>query len=458
MKVYFLGIGGIGMSAIALYFHRNGDKVAGYDRTPGPVTESLGKEGIQVHFEDRPDLLEEFTGHDTADTLVIYTPAVPESLNELEHARKNGYRIIKRSRALGEIASGKRCLAVAGTHGKTGTSTLLAHLMTEAGNGCSAFLGGISKNYGSNLLTCRNDIIVAEADEFDRSFLQLFPETAVITSTDADHLDIYGNLASIRRSFSDFASQTSGNLIIRKGIAIDLSAAKAKAWTYGVLEEDGECDFHAYGIRREHDGEFSFSMNLNGTVLEGCRLGIPGKINIENAVAASAAAVLSGADPEKLPAALASFRGVKRRFDVRYRGKCIYIDDYAHHPTELAATIESIKEIYPDRKLTGIFQPHLFTRTRDFADGFAESLSMMDRIILLDIYPARELPIEGISSEMLAEKIHSLSGKTATVVDRNDLLDTVRRESPELLVTFGAGDIDRFAEPLSSMLKEMENV
>lgn len=458
-KIYFLGIGGIGMSAIAKYYNHEGMKVAGYDRTPSKITDMLANEGIDIHFEDSPALFDSFTGGDTENTLVIYTPAIPATLGEINHIREKGYRMVKRSRALGEITSGKKCYAVAGTHGKTGTSTLLAHIFTDSGTGCSAFLGGLSKNYGSNLLLYKNDIIVAEADEFDRSFLQLHPDTAVITATDADHLDIYGDLGTIRQAFSEFASQVTGTLILKSGITLDTTNVKARIMRYGIAGNNGETlpEFFADNIRPAEDGEFTFDLHLNGEKVTGCILGIPGRVNIENAVAASAAAYTAGIPADKIAAALASFKGVERRFDVRHKGRFTYIDDYAHHPEELRATIKSIRGIYPEKTLTGIFQPHLYTRTRDFADGFAEVLSLLDHILLLDIYPARELPIEGVTSGMIAEKIHAASGKTAIILKKEDIIPYLKEKSPELLVTFGAGDIDRLVPAITALYEEMEN-
>ena len=364
------------MSAIARYYNRKGFKVSGYDKTPSPLTAALESEGIDVHYEDNTD----FIPKDVEGTLVVYTPAIPKDMGELVYVQKNGYKVIKRSRMLGEISRGQRCMAVAGTHGKTTTSTLVSHIFMSSGEGCSAFLGGISKNYDSNLLISDNDVVVAEADEFDRSFLQLYPEIAVITSMDADHLDIYGDEAQIREAFKEFASQVSGTVIAKHGLDItqDDTEAEIKTYSYG----NPEADFYA-----ESTGEGHFNLHYPGGVIEDCVVGIPGWVNIENATGAAAIGLTYGLDPQKIKEALASFSGVKRRFDLQVRKPgCIYIDDYAHHPEEISAALSSIRNTYPGMKLTVAFQPHLYTRTRDFAPEFAQALSKADKLILLDIY------------------------------------------------------------------------
>ena len=439
--IYFIGIGGIGMSAIARYYNAKGYAVSGYDKTPSPLTEALESEGIGVHYEDNIDFIPKCT----EETLVVYTPAIPADLKELQYVMNNGYRVIKRSRMLGEIAAGQRCMAVAGTHGKTTTSTLTSHIFTAAGDGCSAFLGGISKNYNSNLLISSNDIIVAEADEFDRSFLQLFPDTAVITSMDADHLDIYGDEEHIREAFKAFASQVSGTVIAKYGLDITSNDTKAEIKTYAYGNE--KADF--YAIPTSEDGHFD--LHYPGGVIRDCVVGIPGWVNIENAVAASAIALTQGLDPERIRTALESFSGVKRRFDLQVRKPgCVYIDDYAHHPEEIAAALSSIRNAYPDMKLTAVFQPHLYTRTRDFADEFAAALSKVDKLILLEIYPAREEPIPGVTSEIIFKDV---TAPEKVLLLRNEFMDYIKNEDIELLVTLGAGDIDRFTEPLRQMLE-----
>ncbi|MBQ7899321.1 MAG: UDP-N-acetylmuramate--L-alanine ligase [Bacteroidales bacterium] len=443
-NIYFIGIGGIGMSAIARYYNVKGYAVSGYDKTPSPLTHALEDEGIGVHYTD--DI--SFIPKDKEETLVVYTPAVPKNMGELVYVQENGYRVIKRSRMLGEIAAGQRCLAVAGTHGKTTTSTLVSHLFTDCGEGCSAFLGGISKNYDSNLLTHSNDVIVAEADEFDRSFLQLFPEIAVITSMDADHLDIYGDEAHIVEAFKAFASQVSGSVIIKHGLDITPQDTKAKIYTYAY--DNPDADFHAEPLENGH-----FNLHYPGGVIEDCVVGIPGWVNIENGVGASAIALTYGLDPQKIRKALASFSGVKRRFDMQVdMDGLVYIDDYAHHPNEIAAAISSIKGRYPEYRYTAIFQPHLYTRTRDFADEFAEALSLADRVILLDIYPAREEPIPGVTSEII---FRGITAPEKVLIKKEELLEYLQGqplEARELFITLGAGDIDRLVGPIGKLLTD----
>lgn len=438
--IYFIGIGGIGMSAIARYYNTKGFKVSGYDKTPSPLTEALEAEGIEVHYEDNID----FVPKNVEETLVVYTPAIPKDMGELVYVQENGYRVIKRSRMLGEITKGQRCMAVAGTHGKTTTSTLTSHLFTASGAGCSAFLGGISKNYNSNLLISSNDVVVAEADEFDRSFLQLFPEVAVITSMDADHLDIYGDEAHIREAFKAFAGQVSGTLIAKHGLDITPEDTKAKILTYSF--GNSEADFYAEAL--EEAGHFN--LHYPGGVIEDCVVGIPGWVNIENGVAASAIALTYGIDPQEIKKALASFSGVKRRFDLQVKNeKHIYIDDYAHHPEEISAALSSIKKAYPTMKLTAAFQPHLYTRTRDFAEEFAQALSAVDKLILLEIYPAREEPIPGVTSEIIYKDV---TAPEKVLLRRDEFMEYMENEEVELFVTLGAGDIDRFVEPIAKML------
>lgn len=448
-NIYFIGIGGIGMSAIARYYNAKGFKVSGYDKTPSPLTHALESEGIDVHYEDNISYIPE----DADSTLVVYTPAIPKDMGELTYVQEHGYRVIKRSRMLGEIAEGQRCMAVAGTHGKTTTSTLLSHIFTATGEGCSAFLGGISKNYGSNLLIHQNDVVVAEADEFDRSFLQLFPEIAVITSMDADHLDIYGDEAHIHEAFKAFASQVSRTVIVRKGLDITPDDTKAEILTYSY--DDPEADFHAVITEGDGNGRSHFDLHYRGGVIRDCMVGIPGWVNIENAVAASAIALTYGLDPEKIRHALRTFAGVRRRFDIQLETpECIYIDDYAHHPREIAASLTSIRGNYPGYRLTAIFQPHLYTRTRDFAEGFAEALSNADRVILLDIYPAREEPIPGVTSEIIFKDITTPDKVLLKKEQLMEHLAGIGIGEKEVFMTVGAGDIDRFVGPVTEMLKE----
>lgn len=443
-NIYFIGIGGIGMSAIARYYNIKGYKVSGYDKTESELTRALESEGIDIHYEDNTD----FVPKNRENTLVIYTPAIPHNMGELVYVQDNGYTVIKRSRMLGEISEGQRCLAVAGTHGKTSTSTLLAHIFTESGEGCSAFLGGISKNYNSNLLVSDNNTIVAEADEFDRSFLQLHPEIAVITAMDADHLDIYSDIAHVHEAFKAFASQVSGSLIIKKGL--DISSEDSSATILSYAYNDPEADFHADNIMTDECGYFTFDIvHPHGTVRD-CRVGVPGRVNVENAVAASAIALVYGIGEDKIRHALATFMGVRRRFDIHVnRPGCAYIDDYAHHPNEISAAITSIRDIFPGRRLTAVFQPHLYTRTRDFAEEFAASLGKVDRLILLDIYPAREEPIPGVTSEIIFDKVPI---RNKRLIKKEELMEVLENEDIDVLITFGAGNIDRYIGAISEML------
>ena len=428
------------MSAIARYYHAKGFKVSGYDKTPSPLTAALESEGIEVHYEDNTD----YVPKNVEETLVVYTPAIPKDMGELVYVQENGYRVIKRSRTLGELTRGQRCMGVAGTHGKTTTSTLLSHIFTATGEGCSAFLGGISKNYDTNLLINANDVVVVEADEFDRSFLQLYPEVAVITSMDADHLDIYGDEAHIREAFKAFASQVSGTVIAKYGLDITPEDTKAdiKTYSYG----NAQADFYAEPLEDGH-----FNLHYPGGVIEDCVVGIPGWVNIENATGAAAIGLTYGLDPQKIKEALASFAGVKRRFDLQVKKPgCVYIDDYAHHPEEISAALSSIRNSNPGMKLTAVFQPHLFTRTKDFAPEFAEALSKADKLILLDIYPAREEPIPGVTSEIIFKDV---TCPEKVLIKRAELMDYLKNEEVELLVTLGAGDIDRFVGEIAQMLE-----
>ena len=444
--IYFIGIGGIGMSAIARYYKRKGYAVAGYDRTPSDLTRELEAEGIAVHYEDRPDLIPQ----DTESTLVVYTPAIPATLEELRFVQARGYRVIKRSRMLGEIAQGQRCLAVAGTHGKTTTSTLVAHILTESGAGCSAFLGGISKNYDTNMLVSDTPTVVAEADEYDRSFLQLHPAIAAITAMDADHLDIYGDLAHVQEAFRCFASQVSEVLILKYGLPVSASGTPARILSYSF--DDPRADFHAENLRLGPLGHFTYDLVHPEGVLKDIFVGTLGWVNVENSVAAAAICLCDGIAPEAIRHAIGTSQGAKRRLDVHVNTPTLtYIDDYAHHPQELATAISSIRSIFPGRRITGIFQPHLFTRTRDFAAGFAEALSGLDKLILLGIYPAREEPIPGVTSEII---FRDVTAPEKVLIDKSELMPLLEKEPLDVLVTFGAGDIDRFIEPITELLKE----
>ena len=433
------------MSAIARYFKRKGFEVSGYDRTPSALTEALQEEGISVHFEDDP----EFVPKDAAETLVIYTPAVPAENAEMKYVRENGYRVVKRSLSLGEITAGQKCLAVAGTHGKTTTSTMVAHILTESGDGCSAFLGGISKNYGTNLLVSPVPTVVAEADEFDRSFLQLHPAVAVITAMDADHLDIYGDLAHVQEAFRTFASQVTGVLVKKLGLPVTENDTKAKIHTYHY--DDPAADFHAENIRRGELGHYTFDLVYPRGIIRDITPGVPGWIYIENSIAAAAVCLVHGTDPEAVKRAIGTFRGVQRRMDVHFNSpELTYIDDYAHHPQELATTISSIRGMFPGRKITAVFQPHLYSRTQDLAKDFAQALSAVDRLILLDIYPAREEPIPGVTSELIFKDV---TAPEKLLIKKEELMDTLSKETLDVLVTFGAGNIDRFVGPITEMLE-----
>ncbi len=445
-NVYFIGIGGIGMSALARYYKFKGFEVAGYDRTPSELTAQLEKEGISVHYEDRPDLIPV----DKDNTLVVYTPAVPSDLGEMRKVTEEGYAVLKRSRTLGEITRGQRCIAVSGTHGKTTTSTLIAHILTETGEGCSAFLGGISRNYGTNLLMSKNETVVAEADEFDRSFLQLFPEIAIVTAVDADHLDIYGDYAHVVEAFKTFVSQVSGTVIAKKGTPISAEDTKARLLSYHYT--DTEADFCALNPKADGLGLFHYDLKWPGGIIKDIKVGAPGWVNAENSVAAAAACLVYGLEPEAVKAAIGTFEGVKRRLELHVNSPSLsYIDDYAHHPKELKSAISSIRDIFPGRKLTGIFQPHLFTRTRDFAEEFADALSGVDKLILLDIYPAREEPIPGVTSEIIFKDV---TAPEKVLIKKEELMDYLSEEPLDVLATFGAGNIDRFVEPITKMLKE----
>ena len=445
-NAYFIGIGGIGMSAIARYFKFKGLNVAGYDKTESELTDTLQKEGIDVHYVDNVD----FIPKDIDNTLVVYTPAIPHDLKELNYVMDNGYNVFKRSKVLGEITDGERCLAVSGTHGKTTTSTLTAHILDESGEGCSAFLGGISKNYDTNLLMSHTPTVVVEADEFDRSFLQLHPEIAVITAMDADHLDIYGDLEHVHEAFKAFASQVSGTIIVKLGLDITSKDTNAKILRYHY--NDPKADFYARNPQPDKLGYFSFDIVWPGGVIEGVKCGTPGWVNVENSVAAAAICLTYGLKPEAIKHAIGTFQGVKRRLDIHVNTEKIsYIDDYAHHPKELSTAISSMRDIFPGRKLTAIFQPHLYTRTRDFADDFAAALSKVDKLILLDIYPAREEPIPGVTSEIIFDKV---TAPEKVMLHKEELMGYLEKEPVDVLITFGAGNIADFIAPITELLEK----
>ncbi len=441
-NVYFLGIGGIGMSALARYFLHEGRKVAGYDRVATALTRQLESEGAAVHYTDDAGLIPaDF--RDAAKTLVVYTPAVPAEHPEMVWFREHGFTLTKRSQMLGEIARGKYVMAVAGTHGKTTTTTLTAWLNHVAGGGGSAFLGGISKNFDSNLVLGKGSRLAVEADEFDRSFLTLHPDVAVVTSADPDHLDIYGTAENMRAAFEQFVSQVKGALILKQGVELD--TGNVKVYRYSLAEGD----IHAENIRLKEGGYYDFDIVLPDGVVEGCTLGIPGLINVENALAAVGMMWVAGFDEKLLKRALAEFRGVKRRFDFWINTPSLtYMDDYAHHPEELAAAIGSMRRMFPGRRLTAVFQPHLYTRTRDFYKEFGAALSMADEVILTPIYPARELPIEGVVSEMVGEYI----AVPWVLVPKGEVAEELARRELDVVATFGAGDIENECAKIAERL------
>jgi UDP-N-acetylmuramate--alanine ligase len=456
---YFLGIGGIGMSALARYFSTKGCAVMGYDRTPSPLTKALEEEGIVVQYDDSLDLVQTL---DVERTVVVRTPAVPEDMPVYVWLRDNGFRVWKRAEVLGMVTRESRALCVAGTHGKTTTSTILAHVLHQSHIGANAFLGGIANNYQSNLLlNSRSDLVVVEADEFDRSFHHLRPYISVITSVDPDHLDIYGTEDAYRESFAKYASLVENALVVKKGVEHYVSGAILPAcsiYTYAVNEE---ADFYADDVR-VIDGEIWFDLHTPQSVVYDLKLGVPAWVNIENSVAALAVAYLMGCEDEEMRNGVASFEGVYRRFNVHVNTTHVaYIDDYAHHPEELRASIESVRRLYGDRHVIGVFQPHLYTRTRDFVDEFAAVLSQLDEAILLPIYPARELPIEGVNSEWLLSKITT----SKALVEKSQLVQYVSRRVAELkgqmkdavVMTMGAGDIDRLVNDITKTLINEKN-
>lgn len=435
--IYMLGIGGIGMSALARYYRSLGYTVAGYDHTPSPLTKQLENEGMAIHYEDCPNLLPD------AISFAVYTPAVPRDLKELETLRQRNTLIMKRSEALGKVSENHFTIAIAGTHGKTTTTAMTAHILSTCGKDTTAFIGGIANNFESNLLLGKgkDSLMVVEADEFDRSFLRLHPDISVINSIDADHLDIYGDKRYLVASFNEFANLTSRQLIVKEGLEIENQGR--------ILFGFGDsCDFRIR-IDRTEKTITDFTITHNG-IETAVRLPMPGVHNVLNATAAFVAALQAGVAANDIATALASFKGVKRRFDIRINNeKHCYIDDYAHHPEEIKACLKAVRAAFPGQKLTLVFQPHLYSRTRDFMDEFAQILSLADELILLDIYPARELPIEGITSKALLDKV-TLPDKK--LCKKEELISLIDNEKPALLVTMGAGDIDRFVEPFEKLI------
>ncbi|GAB5475861.1 MAG: UDP-N-acetylmuramate--L-alanine ligase [Maribacter sp.] len=440
-SVYFIGIGGIGMSALARYFKFIDKNVAGYDRTASPLTAELATLGIDIHYDDNPDLVEK-NNYDVAGTLVVYTPAVPLDHKEYQYFLTNGFEIMKRSEVLGLITKDSFCMAVAGTHGKTTTSSILAHLLRETNTPFSAFLGGISEDFNSNFFFSGTEHSVVEADEFDRSFLRLTPTVACVTSMDADHLDIYGDSDALCESFEDFVGRIkpNGKLFVRNGLPL-------KGITYGIEDDSDYC---IRNIKVEH-GTYIFDLNTPEKTLTGVKFNKPGRHNLLNGLVAFAMAVETKSPIHRLAEALETFKGVQRRFSYKIKqDDLIFIDDYAHHPTEIMAVHEAISEMHPGKEVLAIFQPHLFSRTKDFVDEFAKSLSKFDAIVLLDIYPAREKPMPGITSSWLLDKIENPNKK---VLKKAELIEEIKRQNPEILVTMGAGDIGLEVEKIK---KEFE--
>lgn len=438
-NVYFIGIGGIGMSALARYFNSIGKDVAGYDKTSTELTSELIESGIPIHFEDSISLIpEHFT---QSNTLVVVTPAVPVTHSEWNYFLERNYEVRKRSQVLGIITKDTFCFAVAGTHGKTTTSSILGHILYESGADVTAFVGGIVENYNSNLIGSGKTVTVVEADEFDRSFLHLHPDIACVTSMDADHLDIYGDSASIEASFTEFADKVEDNrnLFVAKGLPL-------AGLTVAV---DAEADYKAFNIRIENS-QYVFDVQTPDELIKDLKFGLPGNHNLSNAVMALAMAKKYGTPTAAIAKALLSFRGIKRRFSYQIKETYrVFIDDYAHHPTEINAVHQAVRALYPHDKVLAVFQPHLFSRTKDFADGFAESLSNFDEVILLDIYPARELPMEGITSEWLMNKMSNPNHK---LVQKEDLIAEIKQSDARILVTIGAGDIGEEIQSIKSAL------
>lgn len=453
-NIYFLGIGGIGMSAIARYFLHEGRRVAGYDRTRSQLTEALEQEGASVHYDDDAERIPA-PFRDPAHTIVVYTPAVPQDHSEYRYFLENGFTVEKRSQMLGHLSDGKYVMAVAGTHGKTTTSTLVAWLNRALTGGGSAFLGGISKNFNGNLVLGDGPRLAVEADEFDRSFLRLWPDVAVITSADADHLDIYGTHEAVKEAFSQFAGQIrkGGALVLKQHVDIRVDNPDITVYRYSY---DEPCDFYARNVQLLEGGHYRYDIVTPDGAITDCTLGIPGWVNIENSVAAVAsvwcAAKREGValDEHKLREALTSYSGVKRRFEFYVNTpKQVYMDDYAHHPRELAATLTSVRKMFPGRRITAIFQPHLYTRTRDLYAEFAEALSHADETVLLPIYPAREEPIAGIASEIIAERVTV----PHRIVERERLAETIATMPTDVVISFGAGNIDACCEALAEALR-----
>ena len=442
-NIYFLGIGGIGMSALARYFYRKGCKVSGYDKTPSPLTKRLEEEGIAIHYEDAPELIPEDID------LVIITPAIPSDSLELNYLRERGVKMIKRAEVLGEISHRNKSVAVSGTHGKTTVTALVTHLLNYSGKRISAFVGGIAKNIDSNVIIGdeNDEFVVMEADEFDRSFLHLTPYVSIVTSIDADHLDIYGDESQLADAFNQFVEKTLPDGVVVYNSSLPINTDR-KSISYGFEN----ADVMPRDVRILNEMTTFELVTKEGLSFGVYKMQLYGRHNVMNAMAAIITCLQLGLGLQQIKDALAAFQGVQRRFDIRYRDeKVCYIDDYAHHPEEIKATLKAVREIYPDRKMTLIFQPHLFTRTRDFMNEFAESLSLADSLLLMEIYPAREKPLPGITSSALLQKV---SCREKQICQKEELLATIDKLKPELIITMGAGDIDRFVPQIESMLKQ----
>lgn len=453
-EVYFIGIGGIGMSAIARFFNAGGVKVSGYDKTATVLTKELEASGIAVHYEDNVELIPK-----NAD-LVVYTPAIPTEQKELVYYRENGYKVVKRSDVLQIISESSFNICIAGTHGKTTITTMIAHLLRDSGFGCNAFLGGIAVNYGTNFWSSERNVCVIEADEYDRSFLKLSPDVAIITAMDADHLDIYGTAEAMEQAFIDFSKRvkTGGVVIGKFGLARTKELKTQNYLSYSLQNESA--DIYATNIRMMN-GSYEFDVMMKDNMLDNVKLNMGGMHNVENAVAAIAVASSLGIENDKIKVAVENFRGVKRRFEYIIKNdRIVFVDDYAHHPEELRALINGAKALFKQKKCTVIFQPHLFSRTRDLAEGFAEVLDLADEVILLPIYPARELPIEGVSSEMVLMKMKNDNRSvmaTSALLDwiKEEYVPNINKEFGQLLITAGAGDIDMLLDSIKNELKEI---
>ena len=449
-SVYFVGAGGIGMSALVRYFLTKGYNVGGYDKTPSELTEKLIEEGAKIHYEENVEDIDScFKQKDS--TLIVYTPAIPAEHKEMVYFRERGFEIQKRAQVLGFLTQSHKGLCVAGTHGKTTTSTMAAHLLHQSKVDCNAFLGGISKNYGTNYILSDSDYVVIEADEFDRSFHWLRPYMTVITATDPDHLDIYGTKEAYLESFRHYTTliQPGGALIIHKGLEMKPDVQEGVR-VYEYAREEG--DFHAENIRIG-GGEIVFDFVHPGGVVKDIQLGVPVSINIENGIAAMALAILNGVSEEDLRKGTKSFGGVDRRFDFKVKtDKMVFLSDYAHHPNEIEQSVKSVRELYKDKKIAAIFQPHLYTRTRDFYKEFASALSLLDCVYLCDIYPARELPIEGVTSKLIYDNLRS--GIEKHLIHKEDILDVARSRNFDVLMSLGAGDIENYVPQITKILSE----